>query len=342
MIGAVIFAWDSVLVETEPACFQVAREVLAEVCTREGLRVSPQAIEEAVTATSGRSGQEAFEVCASRLGIQASPAAMAETWTVRLEGPYLATPLIPGARDIVMRLMPHCQVATASVAPARLVEALLERHDMARLFNTVVTLDDGSVEPARRYLEAARRLQVEPASCIVVEGTVPGVRAARDVDMRCIAIPRRARHGGDYLAANRIVRSLADLTLEFLNDVDRPHDAEAGRPAAIYARCHAHARADDLLHLQVGAATTLAQDRGWRVVASFEDVASDDDWRQRQGLQQIMRLAHAREIQHVVVTEPSVLATGAFHQAEIINELARHDVRVHTVFRRSPMSGASL
>lgn len=39
------------------------------------------------------------------------------------------------------------------------------------------------------FLEAARRLGAEPASCVVLEDAVPGVRAAHAAGMRCVAVP---------------------------------------------------------------------------------------------------------------------------------------------------------
>ncbi|MHB2019762.1 MAG: HAD-IA family hydrolase [Candidatus Xenobia bacterium] len=250
---------------------------------------------------------------------------------------YLAAPLIPNAREIVLRLKPHCKVAAVSIAPPDLVEQLMQRHEIRVFFDAVVTGPQATLHRA-----AADRLEVAPENCIVVEGTEAGVRAARTSGMRCIAIPRRAREG-DFTPANRIVNALADLTLEYLGAIDRPlRPAEHGSAAVLYARCHPASRADVLLARQLAAAGALARDRGWNVITSFQDEDAGNGWSQRPGLQGLINLVRRGDIQRVVVTEPSVLATGAFHQAEIINELAYHNVTLETVFRRSPMSGSSL
>jgi HAD superfamily hydrolase (TIGR01509 family) len=39
------------------------------------------------------------------------------------------------------------------------------------------------------FLEAARRLGVEPASCLVLEDSVPGIQAAKAAGMACVALP---------------------------------------------------------------------------------------------------------------------------------------------------------
>ena len=41
------------------------------------------------------------------------------------------------------------------------------------------------------YLEAARRLGVEPARCVAVEDSASGIRAAHAAGMRVIAYPNR-------------------------------------------------------------------------------------------------------------------------------------------------------
>src|SRR4029077_14917040 len=82
-------------------------------------------------------------------------------------------------------------IAIASSAPARWVVAAVERLGVRPLFGAVVTGD----EVARRkpapdvYLEAARRLAVEPTRAIAIEDSAPGIAAARSAGMKAVAIP---------------------------------------------------------------------------------------------------------------------------------------------------------
>ncbi len=47
------------------------------------------------------------------------------------------------------------------------------------------------------FLEAARRLGVPPAGCVVVEDAPPGAEAARAAGVRCIAVPYVRATAGD-------------------------------------------------------------------------------------------------------------------------------------------------
>jgi beta-phosphoglucomutase-like phosphatase (HAD superfamily) len=63
------------------------------------------------------------------------------------------------------------------------------------------------------YLEAARRLGVEPGACTAVEDSHNGIRAAKAAGMRCLAIPNMRFPPGDAVAeADLVLGSLDELT----------------------------------------------------------------------------------------------------------------------------------
>ena len=74
------------------------------------------------------------------------------------------------------------------------VEATLVGTKLRSLFDYVVTADDvkhGKPAPDV-YLEAARRMQVDPASCVVFEDSDEGLEAAHRAGMRGIDIRKEA------------------------------------------------------------------------------------------------------------------------------------------------------
>lgn len=61
------------------------------------------------------------------------------------------------------------------------------------------------------FLEAAKRLNISPDHCIVIEDSIAGVAAARQAGMRCIAVA--TTNPTDLLsAADLVVDNLAMLT----------------------------------------------------------------------------------------------------------------------------------
>jgi beta-phosphoglucomutase-like phosphatase (HAD superfamily) len=61
------------------------------------------------------------------------------------------------------------------------------------------------------FLEAAKRLGVAPAACVVVEDSERGVRAARAAGMRCFAVPCGETRHHDFSQATLVLPALPDL-----------------------------------------------------------------------------------------------------------------------------------
>jgi HAD superfamily hydrolase (TIGR01509 family) len=140
-----------------------------------------------------------------------------------------AQALLPGVQALLEDAVAlGVRRAVASSSTRAWVEGWLERHAIRHLVEAVCGRDDvARVKPAPDlFLEAARRLGVPPAACLVFEDSPNGMRAARAAGMRVVAVP------------NRLTRQLAlpehDLRLSSL--AERPLRSlleELARPAAV-------------------------------------------------------------------------------------------------------------
>ena len=108
--------------------------------------------------------------------------------------------------------------AIASSAPARWVVGAVERLGIRPLFDAVVPGDEvAHRKPAPDvYLEAARRIGVDPTRSIAIEDSGPGLAAARAAGMKAIAIPHWLTEGHDLSGADLTVAHAGELTLERL------------------------------------------------------------------------------------------------------------------------------
>jgi len=112
----------------------------------------------------------------------------------------------------------------ASAADATWVVGALEALNLRASFDVVVTGDQverGKPEPDV-YLEAARRLRVDPRRCVAIEDSGPGVAAAKAAGLKTIAIPHPLSRTHDFSPADIHVESLADVTLETLRTLVDP------------------------------------------------------------------------------------------------------------------------
>jgi putative hydrolase of the HAD superfamily len=131
----------------------------------------------------------------------------------------------------ICRLLDDLQVAAvplavASTSPTRWVLPSLERLGLRDRFAAVVTADDVQRrKPAPdAYLEAARRLVVEPSRTVAVEDSGPGIAAAIAAGMRAVAIPHWLTERHDLTRATLRVTHAGELTVEILEQLIRTPD----------------------------------------------------------------------------------------------------------------------
>ena len=108
-------------------------------------------------------------------------------------------------------------LAVASSSNRELIDTVLRRLELTALFEITVSSEEvARGKPAPDvYLEAARRLGVEPGRCAAVEDSATGIRAAHLAGMRVIAYPNR-----HYPPADEVL-ALADATVTSVADVSR-------------------------------------------------------------------------------------------------------------------------
>ncbi len=101
------------------------------------------------------------------------------------------------------------RLAVASGSPRRNIAVVLERLEIAVYFDAVVASEEvphGKPAPDV-FLEAARRLAVEPARCAVIEDAANGIRAARAAGMPCVGYQNPTSGRQDLSLAHLIVDS---------------------------------------------------------------------------------------------------------------------------------------
>jgi HAD superfamily hydrolase (TIGR01509 family) len=121
---------------------------------------------------------------------------------------------VDAARSLRERGVP---VAVASSSPRERLQRTLGRAGLLDAFDVVVAGDEvehGKPAPDM-FLLAASRLGVEPAACVVVEDSPPGVQAGRAAGMFTLAVCRVPGTEASLAAADRVVDTVsADAILE--------------------------------------------------------------------------------------------------------------------------------
>ncbi len=205
MIDAVVFDLDGLLIDTE----QVWDEVREALVRERGGRWHDGAQADMM----GMSSTEWSRYLRDELGLSEPPEELNRLVVERMQERYRdELPVINGAVAAVHRMADRWPLGLASSSNRPLIDLALEKMGVAELFETTVSSEEverGKPAPDV-YLEATRRLGVEPRRAAAVEDSANGIRSAAAAGMRVIAIPNR------YFPPHEKVLALADAQLESL------------------------------------------------------------------------------------------------------------------------------
>jgi HAD superfamily hydrolase (TIGR01549 family) len=209
VIDAVVFDMDGVLIESE----EVWDSVRAVYVRERGGRYDA----DVQRAMMGMSSTEWSQYLHDVAGVPDDSAAINDEVVRRMLDAYRAhLPLVHGAVDAVTRLAARFPLGLASSSNRPLIDAVLEMARIASLFAATVSSEEvARGKPAPDvYLEAARRLGIDPERCAAVEDSHGGIRSAKAAGMRVIAFPNPTYPPDEesLARADVVVRSLDELT----------------------------------------------------------------------------------------------------------------------------------
>ena len=127
-------------------------------------------------------------------------------------------PYLPGAVELVDAAAAAFRTGLASGAHPALIDIVTADAPMAGKFEVIIAADEVGVgKPAPDvYLEAARRLGVDPADCVCLEDSGNGILSGAAAGMKVIAVPDPRFPPADEKLerADLVVDSLTEITAE--------------------------------------------------------------------------------------------------------------------------------
>jgi HAD superfamily hydrolase (TIGR01509 family) len=218
VIDAVAFDLDGVLVQSEEVWDEARRDLVGEA--------GGEWTEAATREMMGMSSVEWSRYLHDRLGVPLAPEEINARVLRAVEERYRShLPWIPGAREAVRRIAAQWPLALATSSNAEIIDLVLDAGDLRGDFQATVSSEEVAAgKPAPDvYLEAARRLGVEPNRCAAIEDSASGIRSAHAAGMLVVAIPNP-----DFPPPDDVV-ALAAVTLDSIKELGPETITEAER-----------------------------------------------------------------------------------------------------------------
>ncbi|OGF44828.1 MAG: hypothetical protein A2231_12605 [Candidatus Firestonebacteria bacterium RIFOXYA2_FULL_40_8] len=212
-IDAVIFDMDGVLTDSEPLINEAAITALKEY--------GVSAKEEDFLPFVGAGDEKYIAGVAEKYGLKYKSEMKARMYELYFELLPKKIKSFPGVKELLSALKKAGKkIAVASSADRIKVEANLNGIGLAlSVFDQVVTGDDITRKKPdpEIFLIAAKKLNIPPEKCCVIEDAVNGVEASKAAGMKCIAITNS--FSSEKLSEknpDRIVNSLLEIRTTFI------------------------------------------------------------------------------------------------------------------------------
>lgn len=209
--AAVIFDFDGVILDSETPEYEAHRRIYQ----RCGASLTVEEWCDCIGIYSERHEERWFTLLCERVELAPTP----EEYEAERRRNFVE--LVPreprrGIRELLEALRDSdVPAAIASSAPARWVVPAVARIGVAPLCRTIVSGSDvARGKPAPDvYLEAARRLGVDPARSVAIEDSGPGLAAARAAGLKTVAIPHWLTERHQLSGADLRVADAGELTV---------------------------------------------------------------------------------------------------------------------------------
>ena len=220
---AVIFDFDGVIADTEPLHFEGLRRTLADI----GITLT----EADYYANYLGFDDQGCILEALRVNQRPATGPLVQDLMHKKAAAYVASindhlVIFPGVREFVEEAAAAYPIAIASGALRPEIELILDQAGIRKAFRHITSAEDvtrGKPDP-QPFLHALASLNrhsptstISPESCLAIEDSLPGIRAAKSAGMKVLAVAN-THTVQDLREAHAIAQSLSEVRLHELRD----------------------------------------------------------------------------------------------------------------------------
>jgi beta-phosphoglucomutase family hydrolase len=216
MLKAVIFDMDGVLIDSEPIHMEAHRRLM----NRLGLPFDRDYYMQFIGSTTDHMWDKMkkdFEITQTPQELMD----MSNEFVKEING-INGYPVMEGASEVIKTLHnAGIKLAVASSSGMERILQSLEKLQVAEEFDCIVSgneVDKPKPEPDI-FLEAAKRLNVSPEECIVIEDSFNGMKAAKNADMICVMYENKSLGTQNSEYADYILQGFTGIDEHFFEMV---------------------------------------------------------------------------------------------------------------------------
>lgn len=211
MIKAIIFDMDGVISDTQ----KIHSKADSEILNRFGVKITPEEITEKY---SGVRVKDFFGELLEGREYNLNELIREKNEIVTKLAKVSVEP-IEGSQELIKKFSEKkLLLAVASSSSYIYVETVLNKLNVLRYFNHIITGDmvvEGKPDP-EIFLTAAKRLNVQPEECLVIEDAIRGMQAARSAGMFCIGLVKNKKK---MFPSRNLVNSLKEIDDGFIKHI---------------------------------------------------------------------------------------------------------------------------
>jgi beta-phosphoglucomutase family hydrolase len=212
MIRAVIFDMDGVIAETEYVHIEAEKQTMLKY----GVRISEDELHE----YTGTTAKLMFTELIKKYGLDATFEEMFKVKEkILFELMEKGIQPTKGVVDLLLELRKRkIKLAVASSSHRKMIEYVLKTLKITGLFESVVGAEDieRSKPDPEIFQVSAKRLEVKPEKCLVVEDSRLGVEAAKSAGMKCLGYVNPSSGKQDLSKADIVTHDFRKLNVQKL------------------------------------------------------------------------------------------------------------------------------
>ncbi|MEN8772944.1 MAG: HAD family phosphatase [Akkermansiaceae bacterium] len=180
-----IFDLDGTLIDSMPAHYEAMRQALEEEGGKDLFT------KDRLSELGGKPAADIVALFNKENGLSMNVEKVCQRQHAILESNLDHFKVIPEVASYAAKHRGKIPMAVASAGTSKMVKASLASVNILSWFDAIVGSDEvenGKPSPDV-YLEAARRINVDPANCVVFEDSEAGMKAATSAGMKVVAVP---------------------------------------------------------------------------------------------------------------------------------------------------------